>query len=534
MFLIVWSIGLYVTGMLLTVDVSTATWSPHQHPQQYQSLGGLNSRSITTQEEENRLHQSQNNNDNRSSSNSQGHWKVISPGGSTMIQSPPQPQEREQNHHPQQLFPEQYYHHQQQQLQEQQQQHEEEFLSFFPPQISLKHVSMALRLTSEWNRRLVNGVTRLRQWGKDLRILQHHPFDQYHNQYHTPDQHHQQQPLHPQHHHDIVVPSSQALQEPYGDIPINVHPSRTWQPPIQERSLLEIVQEEEENYLSVFHVKAPRESWVSSSDVVADDVDNTNNSETTTTTTTSNSPRGVCYWGPELLPYLEHIVDVLDVQHQQGGIEIPLAMIYMDRACSVETSRSSGISPCPYCTPRTVHRLSLVALLLSVQAVHGRGRMEEAYQRLVTTSSSSSLLLGMAVPSQSEIREMIEWMEGALGDTGLTVTVPQMRDWSRSWESIFSSSSSSSSTTGSKQQQQQDQQQLLVRQQNELQQLEVEQRHQHKDHQNDWGQQQQQPQVQKEDSVPSPLSEPYHNHHNQQHQHGIHMNNLDGRYDGYN
>jgi hypothetical protein len=229
-------------------------------------------------------------------------------------------------------------------------------------------MAMALRLTSEWNRRLLNGIKRVRLWGQKKQPQQ---------------QQQQKQQHHPQ--------------QGYGSHPVNVHPSRSWHPPIREA-------EPEEEELTLFHAKAPRDSSSSN----------------------KKQRRGVARWGPELLPYLEHVVDMLGID-TDGAVEIPLAMIYLDRACSVESPRSNGVPPCPFCTPRTVHRLSVVALLLATQAVHGDERMSDHYEKLQDS-------LGM--PS-AQLRQMVDWMRGALGDPGLYVNVGQMKDWSQSWNAIF-------------------------------------------------------------------------------------------------
>lgn len=235
---------------------------------------------------------------------------------------------------------------------------------FQPPKIHLKHMSMALRLTSEWNRRLLAGVNRLNFWGKR-----------------------ESQPQ--------QIPDSQQPQPGYGTHPVNVHPSRSWHLPIQDT----IPQMEEE--LTLFHAKVPRES------------------------SNKTQRRGVAHWGPELLPYLEHVVDLLGVE--DDGVEIPLSMIYLDRACSVENLRHNGVPPCPFCTPRTVHRLTLAALLLARQAVTGDDfLLEEQYIKLQS--------LGIPL---AQLQQMVDWMRGALGDTGLLVTMDQMKKWSQSWDSIF-------------------------------------------------------------------------------------------------
>jgi len=102
----------------------------------------------------------------------------------------------------------------------------------------------------------------------------------------------------------------------------------------------------------------------------------------------------------------------------------------MDRACSVETSRSNDIPSCPFCTPRTVHRLSLAAFIISLQAVCG-GEQQQQLQLL-------SVSLGIPL---LQLQQMVEWMRAALGDGGLLVTMKELISWNRSLEAIFSSSS---------------------------------------------------------------------------------------------
>ena len=253
----------------------------------------------------------------------------------------------------------------------QQHQYEEPFQ---PPKIDLEHMSLALRVTSEWNRRLIEGVSkRLTRWKPDEWDAATDGISSNHQQ---------------------------ALQQRGGSYPVNVHPSRSWHPPISEGS----EKDEQDSDLTLFHAKSPREQRKN-----------------------KNIRRGVARYGPELLPFLEHIVDLLGLNDKSysDGVEIPLAMIYLDRACSVETPRSSGVPSCPFCTPRTVHRLSLVALLVAAQAVHG-GMIEEYYDKLQS--------LGIPL---SQLEEMVDWMKGALGDPGLLVTVGQMKQWSQTWASIF-------------------------------------------------------------------------------------------------
>lgn len=449
----VWSVVLYTTAMLLSMDLSTATYSPHQHPQQRQPLGGLNS---LLEDDQHHPHGS-------ATGFNHGNWNV-SPGGSTMLQSPPSEREPE----PQQHQSYETSHHSQPLMLHRQhppQPGHQQDAPFYPPKISLKHVSMALRLTSEWNRRLVQGVTKVRQWGMGRMLQIQHQND--HHELHPQQQQQQEQlqeQLQEQQHRQYQEQDSPLhhVFQPYGDLPVNVHPTRSWQPPIQERPL-SAVQEEE---LTIFHARTPRES---PSDLAA-----TGGSPTATSSSPKGGdgggneaaggcrpgPRGVSHWGPDLLPFLERVVDLLDVG--DGLVEVPLAMIYMDRAVSVETARSSGVPACPYCTPRTVHRLSLAALLAAVQAVRGEEQMGEAFDRL-----SPSL----GIP-RDQLKQMVDWMRAALGDAGLVVTVAQMREWSRSWEAIFSGNDRLQTEYQQQQQQRQLQQLELEQREDILQQLE--------------------------------------------------------------
>jgi hypothetical protein len=265
-----------------------------------------------------------------------------------------------------------------------------------PPKIHLKHVSMALRLTSEWNRRLSQGINKMKQWGRGRRLAFAQPPQQQEYLYGG----YQEQ---------------QSQRQPYGDLPVNVHPSRTWQSPIPFTSLNSNEDHDDEDEdLTVFHAKIPYQSsfLLSSS------------------TTTEMSPRGVAYWGPDLLEYLQSVVDLLGVS--ANDVEIPLAMIYLDRACSVETPRSNGVLACPFCTPRTVHRLSLAALLLAAAA---NSTNEQLQLETLLQQCQDSLNI-----PQEELIPMVDWMRGALGDFGLMVTVEQMNQWRIHWESIFSQS----------------------------------------------------------------------------------------------
>ena len=123
--------------LLLLLHLSSATFNPLYNPQQHQSYyNNINNNNNNNENEDN------NSNDGHMTPTNRGIWDAETPrGGSTLIVT-------ETDIHLQQ-------HPQQQQL------------AFHPPQVLLKHVSMALRLTCEWNRRLFAGVhKRIRRFGR--------------------------------------------------------------------------------------------------------------------------------------------------------------------------------------------------------------------------------------------------------------------------------------------------------------------------------------------------------------------------------
>lgn len=400
----VWGLAVVFT-VLASIDISTATSSPAAHNHHHRQASNSNSNSDS-------------NANYRCSSNfhgdGNGNVETLR-GGSTILQPPPPPPPLQEEQHEsqsqqqsqQQQFEQQLQQHshqlqqhsQQHQLQLQQQQHgppehqrveehhHQEQVSWVPT-IDLGQVARALSHTSGLNRKLRKGV---KYWGKYLR----------------------------QRLEDVPYPEKNHL-------PVNVHPSRSWQPPIQAFSG-RLFEEEE---LSLFHAKIPRDTHgtggmsvgVANNEVVADHEDTD--------------------WGPDLLPYLEHIVEMLDMD--PSGVEIVLAMIYLDRACSVETPRGGGggvsvshgvsVPPCPFCEPRTVHRLSLAALVVAFGAtsVRSNGDVEGGNDHEILVKLSLSLGIPLV-----QLEQMVEWMQASLGDDGTYVGREQMQSWSRSWGSFF-------------------------------------------------------------------------------------------------
>ena len=139
--------------------------------------------------------------------------------------------------------------------------------------------------------------------------------------------------------------------------------------------------------------------------------------------------KGAARWGPSLPKFLHTLVTILREEDSEEdlSLELALAMIYMDRACSVETPRSNGLAACPFCTPRTVHRLTVTAVLVAMESTRGNDAVEKLYPKV-----SDSL----GIP-EDQLRHMVDWMLGSLGDPGFFVDPFQMQEFTETWERRF-------------------------------------------------------------------------------------------------
>lgn len=319
--------------------------------------------------------------------------------------------------------------------------------SVLPKKIDLKQMTEALLCTSETNEKLFQGVN---HWGRHKSSQLVTPASS------LPHGGNQQQYIEDHHYKDY-----QNQYGVYGTVPVNVHPSRAWEPSIRAFSGRNFEDEE----LTLFHAKVPR----SRSPPGEADESESGGAESSEQAHTGLSdgeaePKegGALYWGPDLLPYLEHILyELLGVDKEGSEIILVLAMIYLDRACSIETPRTAhyqrngvgggvAVPPCPFCAPRTVHRLSLSALVIAVKAL----RRTASAASMVSSSSSSlsssqqphidsdafvleKLSGSLGIPLL-QLQQMVEWMLLSLGDDGLYVSMEELRAWSRSWESFFS------------------------------------------------------------------------------------------------
>jgi len=266
----------------------------------------------------------------------------------------------------------------------------EEEYDFRVPKVELNHMALALRWTGELNRKLHAGTAAV-----DIPMV-----DLAHNYGSTPS-------------------SSSSYANPQhlwrgGSTTLRIRPSLG--DGVDRYQISSSDSSNSEASLTMFHAKLPR----------------TKSSSPSNQHKQSLQRRGAARWGPSLPDYLRSLCKVVNFPSSSSSLELALALtlIYLDRACSVETPRSNGFTPCPYCTPRTVHRLTLAAFLLAVQVVYGPAcSLEQCYAKLNRT-----LLLGTPY---SQLQQMIEWMKGALGDPGLLVTCDQMNEWTSIWEARF-------------------------------------------------------------------------------------------------
>ena len=266
-----------------------------------------------------------------------------------------------------------------------------------PPETNLEHMSLALRLTGELNRRLHAGTRHC----KEQEPVQYEHNINEHDEYtsRSSSSLHSSRIAEPLRGGESTFMNMQEQSQ--------LPPPPLYLPKIRGTS--DTVTAATTMPLTVFHAKSPRTSKKGGA-----------------------TRRGAARWGPDLLTYLRHLAEVMGLSEEESSLEFAMAMIYLDRACSVETSRNNGMLPCPFCTPRTVHRLCLTAMLVATQAVRGT-TLQECYPGRLES-------LGIPLP---QLQQMVDWMTGALGDFGFFLTPGQMAEWRNMWEYKFPSASSS-------------------------------------------------------------------------------------------
>jgi hypothetical protein len=186
------------------------------------------------------------------------------------------------------------------------------------------------------------------------------------------------------HDHVVSTDANNHFLSPRGG-QVQIHPSQCWQRPILAKA------PSTTESLTIFHAKSPRPAKA-----------------------------GTLRWGPDLEHFLAYLMEAWNVENVD--LVLALAMVYLDRASSVETPRS--VPPCPYLVPRTVHRLVLTALGLAVQAVSSRKLWNHEIRGLGLT--------------EQEFGYLQEWMREALGPQGSHVSTDELQGllarWNKTWK----------------------------------------------------------------------------------------------------
>ena len=280
-------------------------------------------------------------------------------------------------------------------------------------------VSLALRYACEINRKLRHGTDATRAYcnsnDSNCKYLHMDLTEENDNgsstsppQYHPT---HHQQSWELQHH----------VQQHQSGAPAPVHHRQERSPPIRRPDPKTESLTDGGSQLSVFHAPSPRREY--------------------------ESPlRGVERWGIDLEVYVKEICERMDCSDDVAALVLARALIYLDRACSVETERqgyhgsthwSTGCppgyapmsSPCPAILPRTVHRLILTAIVLSCRATRGQAGPE--YDGAYCENFVQFGIL------PSSLSAMEATMRDALGMEGLYVDQHKLLHYLLTWGQTF-------------------------------------------------------------------------------------------------
>ncbi len=154
-----------------------------------------------------------------------------------------------------------------------------------------------------------------------------------------------------------------------------------------------------------------------------------------------------------LSTYIQSISKILG--YETNPIIPALALIYLDRACSIETSthRIHGMTNdndinrkrCPYITPNTTHKLYLTAIVLACRTVRNQYSTsmnhgfhdEYTMQYSTLLQNNHELLCGMNV-TYIELGSWLNYMVSSLGsDHGLIISSDEVNLFLRRWKNLF-------------------------------------------------------------------------------------------------
>lgn len=124
-----------------------------------------------------------------------------------------------------------------------------------------------------------------------------------------------------------------------------------------------------------------------------------------------------------------------------------ITLIYLDRACSVETDRTSPngdqFLPCPFLNTSNVHRLFLTANILALRTYRNElphslqyhDDITRYYAMALHTDKDSDDFIQQI--SEFELGNMLEWMVQSLGSEGLTIHVSEVNSFIEKWLNLF-------------------------------------------------------------------------------------------------
>jgi len=272
--------------------------------------------------------------------------------------------------------------------------------------MNARTASLALRLTVEINRRLRRGTEAppaYRNTDDDsLRHLHMDLVDEGEASELPPPP----PPPQPQQHQSSwqMQPFRQKTQEPQNQ---NEH---EWQPKIRRPDAESGGTYSNCNQHTIFHADRPRNGPV------------------------AESLAGDKRWRLDLHQYIEEICRAMECSNEDTPLVLARALMYLDRACSVETERHYGYQnessqPCPPLLPQTVHRLVLAAMVLSCRVSRGQGGIEYdgAYCEISTQFGVAS----------NSLATMEAVMRDALGGEGLWIDFYKLVQYLSAWRETF-------------------------------------------------------------------------------------------------
>ena len=146
----------------------------------------------------------------------------------------------------------------------------------------------------------------------------------------------------------------------------------------------------------------------------------------------------------ELSKFTQNLCKTFD--HHGDPYISAITMIYLDRACSVETYRHDGDQslPCPHLNISNVHKLYLAANVLALRtyrnewpAVLEKGCFHDDITQLYCKKLQASGDEALRDIHPYELGTLLEWMFSSLGARGLAIEVEEASIFIENWKLLF-------------------------------------------------------------------------------------------------